>query len=41
VAVAVFAITLKLTPFFAILGASLVWFWLSSAVVEKKRNSQA
>jgi hypothetical protein len=41
VALAAFAITLKLTPFFAILGASLVWFWVSSAVLEKKRNSQA
>ena len=41
VALAVFAITLELKPFFAILGASLVWFWVSSAVLQKKRNSQA
>ena len=41
VALSVFAITLKLKPFFAILGASLVWFWVSSAILEKKRNSQA
>jgi hypothetical protein len=42
VALAVFAVTLKLVPFFAILGASLVWFWVSSAVFQKKkRNSQA
>ncbi len=32
---------LKLKPFFAILGASLVWFWASSAVLQKKRNSKA
>ena len=41
VALSVFAITLKLVAFFAILGASLAWFWVSSAVLEKKRNSQA
>jgi len=41
VALAVFAITLKLVAFFAILGASLAWFWVSSAVLQKKRNSQA
>jgi hypothetical protein len=41
VALAVFAITLKLKLFFAILGARLVWFCVSSAVLQKKRNSQA
>jgi len=41
VALAAFAITPKLALFFAILGASLAWFWVSSAALQKKRNSQA
>ena len=40
-AVAAFAITLKLKLFFAILGTSLVLFWVSSVVLQKKSNSQA
>jgi len=36
-----FAITLKLTLFFVILAGSLVLFWVSSAVLQKKSNSQA
>jgi len=37
----VFAITLKLTLFFAILAASIALLWGSSLVFEKKANSQA
>ena len=40
-ALVTFAITLKLKLFFAILGASLVLFWVSSVVLQKKSNSQA
>jgi protein-S-isoprenylcysteine O-methyltransferase Ste14 len=40
-ALVVFAITLRLTLFFAILAASLVLFWVSSVVLHKKSNSQA
>jgi len=36
-----FAITLKLRLFFAILAGSLVLFWVSSGVFQKKSNSQA
>ena len=35
------AITLKFKLFFAILGASLVLFWVSSVVLQRKSNSQA
>jgi protein-S-isoprenylcysteine O-methyltransferase Ste14 len=35
-----FAITLNLKLFFAILGASMVSFWVSSAVLQKKSNSE-
>ena len=41
VALVTFAITLKLKLFLAILGASLVLFWVSSVVLQKKSNSQA
>jgi protein-S-isoprenylcysteine O-methyltransferase Ste14 len=37
-ALVAFAITLKLKIFFAILAASLVLFWVSSAVLQKKSN---
>jgi protein-S-isoprenylcysteine O-methyltransferase Ste14 len=40
-ALVAFAITLKLTLFFVILAASLVLFWVSSIVLQKKSNSQA
>jgi protein-S-isoprenylcysteine O-methyltransferase Ste14 len=40
-ALVVFVITLKLTLFFGILAASLVLFWVSSLVLQKKSNSQA
>ena len=40
-ALVTFAITLKLTLFFAILAASLVLFWMYSVVLQKKSNSQA
>jgi len=40
-ALATFAITLKLTLFFAILAASLVLFWVSSVVFQKKSDKQA
>jgi protein-S-isoprenylcysteine O-methyltransferase Ste14 len=40
-AVTAFAITLNLTVFFVILGASIILFWVSSAVLQKKPNSQA
>ena len=40
-ALVAFAITLKLKLFFAILGASLVMFWVSSVILQKKSNSQA
>ncbi len=40
-ALVAFAITLKLKLFFAILGASLILFWVSSVVLQKKSNSQA
>jgi protein-S-isoprenylcysteine O-methyltransferase Ste14 len=40
-ALVVFVITLKLTLFFAILTASLVLFWVSSVVLQKKSNTQA
>jgi len=36
-----FSITLKLKLFSAILGASLVLFWVSSVILQKKSNSQA
>jgi protein-S-isoprenylcysteine O-methyltransferase Ste14 len=35
-----YAITLKLKLFFSILAASLVLFWVSSVVLQKKSNSQ-
>ncbi len=31
-----FAITLKLPVFFALMGASFAWFWISSSIVSKK-----
>jgi len=37
-AVAAFAVSLKLWLFFVILGASLGWFWVSSAMLEKKKS---
>jgi protein-S-isoprenylcysteine O-methyltransferase Ste14 len=40
-ALVAFAITLRLTLFFAILTASLALFWVSSIVLQKKSNSQA
>jgi protein-S-isoprenylcysteine O-methyltransferase Ste14 len=40
-ALVAFAITLELTLFFAILTASLVLFWVSSMVLQKKSDSQA
>ena len=40
-ALVVFAITLKLTLFFAILAASIALLWGSSLVFEKKSSSQA
>jgi protein-S-isoprenylcysteine O-methyltransferase Ste14 len=40
-ALVAFAITLKLKLFFAILAASLVLFWVSSMVLQKKSNTQA
>jgi protein-S-isoprenylcysteine O-methyltransferase Ste14 len=40
-ALVAFAITLKLTLFFAISAASLILFWVSSVVLQKKSNSQA
>jgi protein-S-isoprenylcysteine O-methyltransferase Ste14 len=40
-ALVAFAITLKLTLFFAISAASLVLFWVSSVVLQKKSSSQA
>jgi protein-S-isoprenylcysteine O-methyltransferase Ste14 len=40
-ALVTFAVTLKLTVFFAILAGSLVLFWVSSVVLQKKSNSQA
>jgi protein-S-isoprenylcysteine O-methyltransferase Ste14 len=40
-ALVAFAITLKLTLFFGILAASLVLFWVSSMVLQKKSNSKA
>ncbi len=40
-AVTAFAITLNLKVFFVILGASIILFWVSSAVLQKKPNSQA
>jgi protein-S-isoprenylcysteine O-methyltransferase Ste14 len=40
-ALVTFAITLKLTLFYAILAASLVLFWVSSVVLQKKSNTQA
>jgi len=40
-ALVAFAITLKLTLFFGILAASLVLFWVSSVVLQKKSNSKA
>jgi hypothetical protein len=40
-ALVVFVITLKVWLFFAILGASLVLFWISSVVLQKDSNSQA
>jgi protein-S-isoprenylcysteine O-methyltransferase Ste14 len=40
-ALVVFAITLRVRLFFAILAASLVLFWVSSVVLQKKSNSQA
>ena len=36
-AVAAFALTLKLWLFFTLLGASLAWFWASSAILHKKK----
>jgi hypothetical protein len=36
-----FATNLKLALFFTILAASLVLFWVSSVVLQKKSNSQA
>lgn len=38
-AIAGFAITLSTTVFFVILGASLLVFWVSSAVLQKKSNA--
>jgi len=35
-----YAITLKLKPFFVIFVASLVMFWISSTVFQKKSRSQ-
>lgn len=40
-AVVAFAITLKVKLFFVILGASIVLFWVSSLVLQKKSKSQA
>jgi protein-S-isoprenylcysteine O-methyltransferase Ste14 len=40
-ALVTFVITLKLKLFFAILTASLILFWVSSVVLQKKLNSQA
>jgi protein-S-isoprenylcysteine O-methyltransferase Ste14 len=40
-ALVTFAITLKLKLFFAMMGASLVLFWVSKVVLQKKSNSQA
>jgi protein-S-isoprenylcysteine O-methyltransferase Ste14 len=40
-AVVAFAITLKLTLFFAILAASLVLFWISTVVLQKKTSTTA
>jgi len=40
-ALVAFAITLRLMLFFAILAASLVLFWVSSVVLQKKSNPQA
>jgi protein-S-isoprenylcysteine O-methyltransferase Ste14 len=40
-ALVAFAITLKLWLFFAILGVSLILFWVSSVVLQKNSNSQA
>ena len=40
-ALVTFAITLKLTLFFTILAGSLVLFWVSSVVLQKKSNAQA
>ena len=40
-ALVAFAITLKLTLFFAILAGSLALFWVSSIVLQKRSNSQA
>jgi protein-S-isoprenylcysteine O-methyltransferase Ste14 len=40
-ALVVFAITLKLTLFFAILAASLILFWVSSVALQKKPNREA
>jgi protein-S-isoprenylcysteine O-methyltransferase Ste14 len=40
-ALVAFAMTLRLTLFFGILAASLVLFWVSSVVLQKKSNPQA
>jgi protein-S-isoprenylcysteine O-methyltransferase Ste14 len=40
-AVVAFAATLNLKLFFGILGASLVLFWVSSVILQKKSNSQS
>jgi protein-S-isoprenylcysteine O-methyltransferase Ste14 len=39
-AVAAFAVTLEQWLFYAILGASLAWFWISSVIFQKGRNSE-
>lgn len=39
-ALIVFAITLQVKLFFVVLGASLVWFWVSSAALDRKKRSQ-
>jgi protein-S-isoprenylcysteine O-methyltransferase Ste14 len=39
-AVAAFAITLKVAPFFVIFGASMVLFWVSSMILQKKARPQ-
>ena len=39
--VAAFAVTLSVKLFFGILGTSLVLFWVSSVVLQKKSSSQA
>lgn len=40
IAVGSFAATLKVIVFFIVLGASIAWFWLSSAILERRGTSR-